>query len=319
MGRMDREVGLVTTDLSQFNYGDPDAKRLADALATRGFVVSEPSWRDPEVDWARYDALVIRSPWDYAVRPREFDGWMERVSELTRLFNPAELIRWNADKTYLLELQALGVAIPPTDFCSDEGEVGRALASRPNIDIVVKPNISAGSRLTGLFGPDDADRANAGKLALQILDEGKKVMVQDAVSSVAGGAERGLLFFGGEYSHAFSKGPILEAGGGLLGGEYQERIDKVLPTAAEKDFARATLEAVAEIAASKGWGEDAAAPLYARIDLATTEDGQVLLMEAELFEPSLYFSTADAEAPRRMAAQLVARLDAEGASLPPGA
>jgi hypothetical protein len=96
---------------------DPDDARLREALGGD----AEPAvWSDPGVDWSAYDAVLIRSVWDYFLRHEEFLAWVDRVP--VPMWNPAGTIRWNSEKSYLRELEAAGVeTIPP----------GRASASSP--------------------------------------------------------------------------------------------------------------------------------------------------------------------------------------------
>ena len=65
-------------------------------------------WDDPTVDWSAFGAVVIRSTWDYHAHLEQFSDWARRVAEVTALWNPPQLIEWNVDKRYLLELAASG-------------------------------------------------------------------------------------------------------------------------------------------------------------------------------------------------------------------
>ena len=49
-----------------------DDGRIIDALAARGTEAAAIPWDDPETDWQGFDAVVIRSTWDYAQRRDEF-------------------------------------------------------------------------------------------------------------------------------------------------------------------------------------------------------------------------------------------------------
>ena len=71
------------------------------------------SW-DDELDWTAYGLVVIRSPWDYFDRVVEFCDWAAAVQQVTRIVNPADVIRWNSHKGYLLELAAKGVPTVPS-------------------------------------------------------------------------------------------------------------------------------------------------------------------------------------------------------------
>lgn len=302
---MTARVALVTTDLTSHTYGDDDAAPLSAALEAAGVTVAEPRWRDAGVEWAGFDLVVLRSPWDYMEHPEAFETWMDATSQVTRVLNPPPLIRWDLDKRYMADLARLGAPPAPTDFCEDATRVAVALGSRGGAQVVVKPNISAGSRLTGLFRADDPA---ARELAAAILAEGKLVMVQDAIATIAQGAEHGLVYLDGTYSHAFAKGPILDVGGQMRGGTYTEVITPVTPSDDEIAFGHRALAAIASIARERAWGPDAVTPLYARIDVATDTDATVRLVEAELFEPSLYFRVADEGAPVRMARAILERL-----------
>ena len=73
-------------------------------------------WDDPQVDWAGFDAALLRSAWDYTERIGEFLEWVERTAAVTRLLNPPPVVRWNSDKHYLQDLAQLGVPIVASEF-----------------------------------------------------------------------------------------------------------------------------------------------------------------------------------------------------------
>jgi hypothetical protein len=87
--------GIVTTSPDAFTAADPDrdCAPLVAALRARGVEAASLVWHDPAVDWAAQDLVVIRSPWDYILRPAEFAQWLERAGSLTRVLNPPELVR----------------------------------------------------------------------------------------------------------------------------------------------------------------------------------------------------------------------------------
>lgn len=279
-------TGLVTTDADFLrNDDDTEIGMINDALRRSGLDCSPVIWHE-EHDWGSYDALIFRSPWDYPERRQEFLAWLDRVQSLTRIINPPPLILWNMDKRYLTELSAHGVTTTPTVFCHTYDDCVAALDDLPADHCVIKPNISVGSRDTGLFtGPDRRGR----ELCRRILDSGRVVLVQPAVESVQHDAERGLLFFNGQFSHAIRKGAILAVGGGYLGGRYTERISSAEATSDEIALGRATMEAIRLVSMENRWGRDAEVPLYARVDVITPSGGEPpMLLEAELFEPALF-------------------------------
>ncbi|GAA3913405.1 ATP-grasp domain-containing protein [Actinoplanes auranticolor] len=289
---MTTTIGLVTTDTELVREHDPDTAVLLDGLTAAGFRATAPVWHDPAVDWAAFDLLVIRSPWDYPERYAEFTGWLERTAGRTRILNAPELIRWNIDKRYLDDFRGLDVPCVPYVFCTTPAEAEAAIAALADSRVVVKPSVSAGARDTGLFQPDDP---RAAKLAARIIASGKTAMVQPAVESVVAHGENALFFLNGEFAYACHKGPLLAPGGAYLGGEYTEVITRADPSAEEIDLGRRTVAALAGIAERKGLGEDAGLPLYARIDIASQQGRDPLIIEVEVFEPS-YFTDVIPEA-----------------------
>src|SRR5699024_3699869 len=165
-------IGLVIAAPARFPAADTlqDAVPLCDTLRRRGTACRAVDWADAEVDWSDFDLVVLRSPWDYSQRPRDFDDWLERAGAQTRILNEPDLVRWNADKRYLRELEDAGIAVVPTSYHDDEQLLARALDTaaesaaegserRPDAGaephVVLKPTAGAGAQLAGLLRPDD--------------------------------------------------------------------------------------------------------------------------------------------------------------------
>lgn len=130
---------------------DHDMPLLREACTTIGLTTEICQWEDEEVDWSRFDAVLLRSPWNYVDRLSEFLAWCERVDASTLLLNPLAVARWALDKSYLADLAALGVPIVPSRFAGpseDPASVVRDfLAEHPEAtEIVVKPVVGAYSR-----------------------------------------------------------------------------------------------------------------------------------------------------------------------------
>ena len=83
-------------------------------LAALGWRAEAIPW-SRKVDWQVYDAVVIRSTWDYINDPDAFLAVLSVIeSSGAPLFNSLELVRWNLRKTYLRALAAPGVPVDPT-------------------------------------------------------------------------------------------------------------------------------------------------------------------------------------------------------------
>lgn len=261
---------------------DPDLEPLRVALSEDRVDVEVASWDDDTIDWSRFDAIFLRSTWDYADRIVEFRTWLDAVVEQTRIVNPIDAVLWSIDKHYLCDLARDGVPVAPTTFV----EVGDAV---PDLDaavdvFVVKPAVGAGSNGARRCAPDEV----TGHVAV-LHREGHAAMVQPYLDMIDEHAETALVYLGegGElsYDHAFSKGAILtsaniEQEGGFFA---KEEIDGCTAS----DDERALADAVLRSSSVRAIGPLA----YARVDLVPTPTGPVLL-ELELVEPSLYFHSS---------------------------
>ena len=274
---------------------DEDEPLLLAALADAGVTAGVADWADPSVDWAAADAVVVRSTWDYAPRRDDFLAWARKVEGVTRLFNPADVLAWNTDKRYLAELADAGIPVVPTAWAATADELPAALGRWD--DLVVKPTVSAGARDTARFRAGEQDAA--ARFGAGILASGRSVMVQPYLTRLDSDGETGLVYLDGRYSHAFRKGALL-AGAALGPGLYaEEEIEPRIATAAQRAIGDAVLAATAD--------RTGGAPLYARVDLVPGADGEPVLIELELTEPSLFLST-DPGAAARVAAAIAARV-----------
>ena len=61
-------------------------------------MVTQTVWSDEKTDWRAFDAVVIRSCWDYHLRPDAFLAWIARLESLgIATVNSPAVIRWNAN------------------------------------------------------------------------------------------------------------------------------------------------------------------------------------------------------------------------------
>src|SRR5438477_10180361 len=115
-------------------------------LHALGWEVEAVPWRRADVDWTSFDAVIIRTTWDYQKAAEEFVGVLRQIEHAgTHLENALGLVQWNMRKTYLRDLQARGVPIVPTVLGTDLGPVDEAtiLRRRGVDDVVLKPVVGA--------------------------------------------------------------------------------------------------------------------------------------------------------------------------------
>lgn len=270
----------------------PDDAGVMAALARDGIESVVCVWNDPAVDWAGFDAVLIRTIWDYFKHHQAFLAWLDRLDELgVRTINDSAVLRWNSDKRYLLELAQRGVAIIPTRL-TGATHLHDVLASMPDQQVVIKPSVSGGAWHTVSGRVGDADFAAAVASLPPTLD----YLVQPFVPEIVSDGEWSLLFFGGEFSHAVIKRAA--SGDYRVQSEYGGRVEAIEPSASTLAAAERALTAVAAM----GYGKLA----YARVD-GVISGGQFLVMELELIEPFLFLSEHP-RATERFAAQLPGRI-----------
>jgi glutathione synthase/RimK-type ligase-like ATP-grasp enzyme len=251
---------------------DVDEDLLLEALAARGIKARMAAWNDPREDWGAPVPTLLRSTWDYIHDLPAFEDWIARAAAAAPLWNPADVLRGNLHKRYLLELAARGVAVVPTDLVErgTAGSLADRLAARGWRDVVLKPAVGAGSFETHRFtaGADAAAESLFARLVAT-----RDMLIQPYQASVEAHGERALVWIDGAFTHAVRKSPRFADG--------VEQVSAALPLSA----------------AERTVGEAALAPLagrllYARVDVAPDAAGSPQVMELELVEPSLFLLQA---------------------------
>ncbi|WP_112237942.1 ATP-grasp domain-containing protein [Kribbella monticola] len=244
---------------------------LVAALQTAGLDPVVQVWTDPSVDWSAYDGVLLRSVWDYQTRYLEFTEWLGQLDKAgVPVLNDSDLVRWNGDKRYLLELRERGVAIVPSQVAAGAC-LREVVAGLSGQEIVIKPTVSASARNTvrGLAGSSELDAA---------IDElpADVYLVQPFLPEIQSEGEWSLIYLDGEFSHAVLKRPA--DGDYRVQDDFGGTAESADPTPAVRAAADAVLAAV----------DTRTPPVYARVD-GVVAAGRFLLMELELIEPYLFF------------------------------
>lgn len=271
---------LSIEDLSGF-VADDDL--IVEPLRRLGYEAEFVPWRTA-VDWRQYGGVVIRTTWDYQNDLATFVRVLQQIETETRLANPLEIVKWNADKKiYLRDLEAHGTRIVPTIWSNsriESSQVQQWLDQFRTDEIVIKPTVGANAQ--------DAVRLKRGENVdtLRRIFDNRSFMVQPFMPAIVNEGEFSLFYFNGEYSHAILKTPkaedfrVQEEHGGL--------IQAMEPPADLSTTGERILKYVSPT------------PLYARVDFVRTEDDDFAVVELELIEPSMYLRNA-AHAPEMFA------------------
>ncbi len=287
-------IAILTPDPADSSYRGQWPQvlaRLEGALAGAGIVAVPESWVDHIEEAGALTRFPLVLPvllWGYH---RDHARFLQAVKTWTAagvpLANPASVLGWNSDKSYLARLEAKGVPIPPTRFTDKvtEADVEAAFEAFGAEELVIKPTVSGGAWKTL--------RLKRGEALIDAPDGA--AMIQPYLPAIASEGETSLLFFGGRFSHAVNKTPVP--------GEFRIQVQfggtyvSVEPPAEAMALAQQVLAAIDEPL------------LYARIDMTRDQAGRWVLMEAELIEPDFYLKN-DPRAGAGFAEAVRARLEA---------
>ena len=266
---------LTITDLFDFECYD---NLLINSMKKYGWDCKLVPWDILNISWNDFDLAIIRSTWDYQGRIKEFLKVLHKIHiSNCVLQNSLDLVKWNIDKSYLLELSKKNIEIIPSLFLKnyDEQNIQKYFSYFSNEKLIIKPTMSANADDTFIVTKKGFSNTN---FFLSSLFYKRGFIVQPFIENIKEEGEYSLIFFGEHHSHTLLKTPkngdfrVQEEHGGIL--RLIENPEKKLLKIAE---------AIIKSLPFKN--------LYARVDLVRRKD-TFLLMEVELIEPSLYFNLA---------------------------
>jgi glutathione synthase/RimK-type ligase-like ATP-grasp enzyme len=256
---------------------DPDDRSLLGAIRTLGLSVSVAVWSDPTVDWSSSRLCVLRSTWDYYSRHDDFIAWVERAAKVTTIRNDPYLVRWNAHKSYISDLQQAHVPVVPTYWAllGSSPCLTELVELRGWRDVVIKPARGAAAHDVMLVRNERGDYIR-GQAHLDHLSSKGDLLVQPYLNSVATYGERSLVFFQGRFSHAVVKKPF----------DTVLAVGNARSVATEPSTKELEIATLATRAIPRPW-------LYARVDLLRDDESAPVVSEMELIEPALYLGAHD--------------------------
>ena len=251
-------------------------------------------WDESGVDFSKYDAILLRTTWDYTQQIEKFLAWSRFVSRQTRLFNPLVWIAWNHNKRYLSELANLSIEVVPTISVLPD-QLVRGLDELGACDRwFLKPMVGASSE--GTFRLSDRSLVNT---TLEGLDNRFGYLVQPYLSSVETFGELSVICIDGQPSHAVRKVPV--SGDYRVQDDYGAHDEPFQLDNSLCALSTSILEAACTITGQS------TPPLYARVDFLKGAGGRYLLNELELIEPSLFFRHSGASV-RKLTSAFLERL-----------
>lgn len=262
-------------------------------MAELGWRLENVSWRAKQVNWDRFDAVIIRSPWDYQDDANAFLQVLNQIEQSSSLLlNSLATVKWNIDKHYLQQLEQQGCHIVPTIWHNqfEQQQLTQAFEAFEVEQLVIKPCISANADDT--FWLTKSNYLEHSSKLTELFAQ-RDFMLQPFMPSVIEEGEFSCFYFNGHYSHTILKTPkqddfrVQEEHGGRLA--TIENPESELINCADN-----VLNSIPEL------------PLYARLDFVR-HGNSFALMEAELIEPSLYFNM-DSKSPMRFAKAFVERM-----------
>ena len=267
---MIRTVTVLTPDALNPHYeGRWQAafERYRTLFGARGLQVTSLPWT--QMADSRADLTLVELAWGYHRHPQHFTAALDAWPSHRRLVNAAPLLRWNMRKTYLDGLAQAGVMTIPTVFVDDPSTVDMIAAAERfgTEELVVKPQISAGSHLTLRVRPRDEASLPGGPC-----------MIQPFLPEVGGEGELSLFLFGSEFAYGVRK--VAADGDFRIQPQYGGRLSLFTPDAEARSLATAAVAACP------------VPPAYARCDMVRGLDGRLQLMELECIEPDLYLDLA---------------------------
>ncbi|MGC5616008.1 ATP-grasp domain-containing protein [Georgenia sp. Z1491] len=269
-----------------------DERELPAALRARGIDVRVRVWDDPTVDWSEAGLVVVRGVRDYAQKLDQFLTW---TKSLHRVLNHPDVMEWNTDKHYLLELEKRGMPIIPTQWLEpDVGYSKHQIHTRmpADGDFVVKPAVSSGGRGTGRYtSTDAASRQEAILHVDRQLRKGRTVMVQRYLDQIDREGEISLIYFNGLSEHMVVKEPMLHPSFRSVDDVHEEVASSREASEEEWRWGERIRRAIHGYIKDR-LGRDEQL-LYCRVDLVRDGKGGFYVMEISLIDGSLYLGAVD--------------------------
>ncbi|TVR32184.1 MAG: hypothetical protein EA388_12345 [Nitriliruptor sp.] len=263
---------------------------VARAVAEHGVTAVTGTLGDGSIEWSEVQVAVLVGPVPDPFDRERFLAQVQEIADVTDVWNPVEVLRWNTHRSYLLELEERGAPIVPTAWVAagDQLDLAALLAAREWSDVLVKPAVSiAGAslrvrasvpRTDGVRprdgGPPAVDLVTGQRHLDRLLATGD-ALLQPFLGAVTTVGRRSVVVVDGQVSHTIRQLPS--------GTDGPQVID---------DGTDPELSALAR------WVVDATGVdlLAARVDLIDDELGAPQVVEVEAALPELHLDVVPSAA-----------------------
>ena len=206
---------------------------------------------------------------------------MQRLKEIasqTILCNPIDIVEWNLQKIYLKDLADSGISIAPTVWIDDEVDLKMLMTANGWTRGFLKPIIGACAVDTKRFTLEETDGAQV--WLDELIAKGEKMMLQPYLETVETDGEYSAIYFGQRLSHCVQKVPVPgdyrvqdDYGASDHGIDPDEYPDMMRLAERTLQYLHARFSDV----------------LVTRMDFLQLDNGQFVINEVEMIEPSLFF------------------------------
>lgn len=243
-------------------------------LEKLGLRVIKKAWNSLDFNWSETKFAIFRSTWDYFDKFRDFKTWLEKVKEETTFINSYELINWNLDKKYLIELNKKGINIPTSEVITKENNLTlECLFKKYDFnEAIIKPTISGAARETYKISKNNFHKYEKKFFDLKSKED---IIFQEFLSNIVSKGETSLIFIGENYTHAVKK--IAKKGDFRVQDDHGGSVEVYNANKEEIIFAKSCLNKCPTV------------PIYSRVDIIYDNNNEISLGELEMIEPELWF------------------------------
>ncbi|EAI7390747.1 hypothetical protein COR16_08025 [Campylobacter upsaliensis] len=257
---------LIIATCKAYKEGNEALKKLKAKLENLHYQCELKAWQEIRVRHLAQNTLILPlAVWDYSL---EYANFLHFLNELERakisILNPSEILKMNADKSYLKILEEANLPIIDSIIFKQNEDFN--FSQIPFQKAVIKPLVGQSGYKVRFLEQKIPTKEEFPHGAL----------IQPFIESVEELGEFCFIFFGGKFNYAIHRQTQKDW---RANSNYGVKIAPLKnPSKAHIDLALKALKAL-----------KSSNLLYARVDLLPQKNGKALISEVELIEPSLYF------------------------------